>query len=519
MYEFVDRSEIIERIEHIRELHRQFKPSMERERILHERREQKVKDFLSNIRRTSLHPMLNLVRELQELCSLTPEGGHRLFGFDLDAIREYDAVLNDGRTHIVESYVFHRDLLVELPMELASAEAFRNNATLETLVRSWQRNIPIRALNRPGWHKPGTFYVHVGTEDSLGSSLPAGALALAEPIGQEEAERPNPRMIYLLQFRNGYRCSRCVVSRGKLQLLSQSRDYRGAQEFAYPSSVRIAGRIGVFAVSLPLQEHSSGRGISSYDGSAPLILPWENQTRGSLLATQHKRFVRSSREKQHVAELLQGRLHSKLSERTRRRYRSDTPSDPHVDALIHISVELYTRYSDALRTGGYPLRDRGRYSLETLLEAKQLADLPIVRAEAKTPSPPAVWEARRDEMVEWPALLSLKFPQLSLWSQRIVRVGEESGIRTVEPQIRPGSWILLEKLPAIPDISSDASRTGWARPIYALRRGLETVLGYLERDGSGFALLSHGKTEVTPLLFPECELPNLRRVCGAMVPV
>lgn len=204
MYEFVDRTEIAERIAHIRELHRQIRPSTEQDGIFHERREQKIKDFLSNLRRTGLHPMLTLVRELQELCSLTPEGGHRLFGFDLDAIREYDAFLNCGRTHLVESYVFHRDLPIELPLELAPAEAFRTNATLGTLVRSWQRDVPIRALNRPGWRKPGTFYVHIGTEDSLGSSLPPGALALAEPIGQQEAERPNPRAIYLLQLQNGY---------------------------------------------------------------------------------------------------------------------------------------------------------------------------------------------------------------------------------------------------------------------------------------------------------------------------
>ena len=103
---------------------------------------------------------------------------------------------------------------------------------LGDLVREWQRDVPFRALQSPGWHQPGTFYVHIGTEDSLGSSLPPGSLALVEPIERNEKLFPNPRAVYLLQFSNGYRCSRCVVSRGRLQLLTSERAYRGPQEFS-----------------------------------------------------------------------------------------------------------------------------------------------------------------------------------------------------------------------------------------------------------------------------------------------
>src|SRR5258708_24992768 len=87
------------------------------------------------------------------------------------------------------------------------------------LVPEWQGNVPIRALEDLDWQKPGAFYVHVGTEDSLGSSLPPGAVALVVPVDEAERLRPNPRAIYLLQFGNGYRCSRCIVTRGKFLLL------------------------------------------------------------------------------------------------------------------------------------------------------------------------------------------------------------------------------------------------------------------------------------------------------------
>jgi len=92
--------EIAERIRHIRDLHRQLTPSDETERLLSARREQKTKDLLSNLKRIRTHPTLNLVREFGNLDSMTVDAVHRLFGFDLDAIRDYDLRLNGDRTHI-----------------------------------------------------------------------------------------------------------------------------------------------------------------------------------------------------------------------------------------------------------------------------------------------------------------------------------------------------------------------------------------------------------------------------------
>ncbi len=519
MYKPVGTREIIDRVEHIRELHRQIYESNDRDRIEQKRREQKIKDFISNLRRTNARPMANMVRDIEEACSLTTDGAYRLFGYELDGIREFDLHLNGGRTHIVESRVFERDLIVELPLELAPEQAFRRNAALSTLVRRWQGGFPIRVLNRPEWRRPGAFYVHVGTEDSLGSSLPPGALALVEPIGHEEVQQPNPRAIYLLQFHNGYRVSRCVVTRSKLQLLTSDRSYYGPQEFSYPTSVRIVGRIALFTLGLPLQEHPLLDSISHYDGSADLILPWENKTRHRLFATKQRRFVRSREEKQYVQEWLRSRLQSKLSDRTRRRYRRETDSEPHIASLIQMTIEHYARYSDALQTGGYTLRDVGRYSLEAMLRTKHFAELPTMGSEPTRPTPSEVWEARRKEFVEWPALFSLKFPRPSVWRNRVIRIGEESGINGREPQIRPGSWMLLEELPSIPETRTDASKRGWSRPLYALNQGSETVFGHLERDGSNFALLTNRDSPPTSVMFQQNELSKLRRVCGALIPI
>ena len=519
MYRPVSCNQIITYLEHIRELFRQSQPENQHEQIAHEQREQKIRDLITNLRRTNGRAMVRMVNDLEKYCYLTTDGGYRIFGYNLDAIHEYDLSLNRQRTHIVESYIFERDLEVELPLELAPSTAFTKSATLNTLVRRWQRGIPIRELSRPEWRKPGTFYVHVGTEDSLGASLPPGAMAMVESVDAEEKRHPNPCSIYLLQFSNGYLCSRCAVVLDRLQLLTSNSSSIRRELFLYPGEVRIAGRIAAFTLSLPAQEYSPLREISTYDGSADLILPWEHRNRSRLLATKYRRFVRSHEDVQSVRAALQTNLHFWLSERTRRRYRSKTISEPHADALIQMSVEHHARYSDVLRAGGYELHDAGRFSLEAMLCAKRFSDLHTLQMMATLPSPAEVWDERRKEFIEYAALFAVKFPQPSLWGDHVVRVVEDVGLSGIEPHIRPGSWVLAEGLPAFLDLQDDARKQGWSRPIYLLRRGVESLLGYLGRDGDRFVLLTGDKTDDVITIFGPSELCQLSRVSGVLIPV
>lgn len=518
VYRPVPRSEIIGALAHMLDLHRRVKPSNERELRAYERREAAARDLLSNLPRTNEHPTLKTLLEVAEICWLTLEGAHKLFGYNLAGIREYDLKLNGSRTHIFESYPFERDLLIDLPLRLAPSKAFSVDALLRDLVLEWQPDIPIRALEERGWEQPGAFYVHVGTEDSLGSSIPPGAMALVEPVSREEELRPNPRSIYLLQFGNGYRCSHCVVTRGKLKLFSSGRVYLGREEFAYPGAVRIAGRIRMFAISLPVPEYPFLRRLPECQTCADLILPWEHRTRARLLATKHKRFRRSKDEERFIRDFLRADLNAKLSGRTERRYRGQTSSEPHVNALIHLTIAHVARYTDALRTGGFWFSDRGRFSLESLLNASRLEDALILNRIPNPPTPSDVWEALRRQFGEWPSLLSMKFPQLRQWDDQIMRLGESSVVGGLDPAIGPGSWMLLEKIPQIPDPRGDTRKTGWSRPFYVLRRGLQSFYGYLEREGNQYALLSNSSGRVK-VAFRGDELPSLSRVAGVAVPL
>jgi hypothetical protein len=519
VYRPVTRGEIADALVHIRDLYRQIKPSDEREYRACERREVGIKDLLSNLPRTKEHPTLGTVDEVADMTRLTIDGAHRLFGYDLARIREYDLRLNGGRTHIVESYAFARDRLIDLPLEFALEEISGFSGMLGDMVAQWQTNIPIRILEEAGWLQPGTFLVHIGTEDSLGSSLPPGSLALVESIDDDEKSHPSPRGIYLLQFGNGYRCSRCVVSRGKLQLLTSERMYLGLQSFDYPGAVRIAGRVRVFALKLPLPEYSSRYSFPLCRNCADLILPMEQRTRNALFATEHKRFRRTKDEKQLVREVFRAVLGSSPSGRTERRYRGFTPSEPHVDSLIYFTVTNFARYTDSLRAGGSLITDTGRFSLETLLNARQWADVLAATPAVRLPQPVRAWDVYRKELVEWVPLLSLKFPELSLWSDRALRLANGSAIQGLDPAISPGTWMFLEKDSAAPNIQSELRKAGWSRPIYVLRRGLETVFGYLERDGDGYALLSSAYGPGSMITFGKSELNDLRRVGCVLVPV
>jgi hypothetical protein len=518
VYSFVPREQIAETLIHLRGLFREIPLSNEKDYRAQERREILTKNLLSNLFRTKAHPTLHAVLEVADAFSLTLDGAHRLFGYELERIREYDLKLNAGRTHIIETYPFERDLPVDLPSQFGGDEIFSRSSSLHDLVPEWQGNVPIRALEDVDWHHPGAFYVHVGIEDSLGSSLPPGAIALVLPVDETERLRPNPRAIYLLQFGNGYRCSRCVVTRGKLLLLVSGRRYNGPQEFAYPKDVRIAGRIRMFALGLPQPEYPSLHSLPTSEHGAPLVLPWEHSSMDRLFTTKHRRFRRPRQDLPRIQETMESIFHTKLSGRTERRYRRPTASVPHVDALIQLTVTHLTRYTDALRVQSPMHSDRGRYSLDTLLSTTHLADLSGTFRRPHMPVPQDRWMALRKEFVEWPMLLSLRFPQLRSLDERVVRLPKGSGLQGVDPPISPGSLILLEEIHGVHEIQSDTTKTGWSRRVYALRRGTDLLCGYLDRNENQYVLLgTHGAGEALSVHHDELHL--LSHISGVAVPV
>ena len=78
VYRPVPRSEIIDALTHMYDLHRRVKPSNQRERLADERRDAAVRDLLSNLPRTNEHPTLKTLLEIAEICSLTKPWKERI---------------------------------------------------------------------------------------------------------------------------------------------------------------------------------------------------------------------------------------------------------------------------------------------------------------------------------------------------------------------------------------------------------------------------------------------------------
>jgi len=518
LYNSVPREQIADALIHLRGLFREIPPTNDEEFRAKERRELLTKNLLSNLFRTKEHPTIHAVLQVADAFSLTLDGAHRLFGYELEGIRECDFQLNSGRTHIIETYPFERDRLIDLPFRFGDDEAFARSSTVQDLVLNWNFDTPIRSLESVGWQQPSAFYVRVGTEDSLGGSLPPGAVALVMPVGEAERLRPNPRAIYLLQFGNGYRCSRCVVSRGNLILLTSGRRYTGPQEFSYPHTVRIAGRIRTFAVSLPVPEYPLLRSLPPPQHGAPLILPWEHTSIDRLLRAKHHRFRRSRQELVRMREAMESIFQSKLSGRTERRYRRPTPSLPHVDGLIQLTVSHLARYTDVLRVQHLAHSDRGKYSLNTLLNARHLHDLFGASRRPQLPVPRERWTELRNDFIEWPSILSLRNPELHSLGERIVRLPEGAVIEGLDPPISAGSFVLLDKIQLVSDIHRE-TKLGWGRRIYALRRGENLVFGHLDKEGDQYVLLTGAKENEANVPLHQNELHNLSSVSGVAVPL
>jgi hypothetical protein len=235
MMNHLPRSLALEGALHIEGLYRDAGTTRE-EAEIQRKRLRFLSSFTSTLRRGRAEPSLQSIGILLRLVPVTLEGAFRLVGYDLERVREIDFLLNGHRTRIIESYPFSRDFRVNLPAEFAGSGFPQRSAFLSEIVLRWQMDVAIRSARGPGWKRDGFFYAQIGAEDNgTLSGLPAGAFVSVERLGLEEQVRPDPEMLYLLLFGNGYRCCKCTISNGKLILLPRSNMYAGAfGKFSWP---------------------------------------------------------------------------------------------------------------------------------------------------------------------------------------------------------------------------------------------------------------------------------------------
>lgn len=519
MYERISREEAIDRFAHIYDLYRRdahIETECSRGGPTRLRFLGQIMDHLRH-RGSTLSP--RMLAGLARHAPLTVGAAFELAGYPLDGLREVECELNSQRTRIVESYPYSLDREVDLPVHLPGPEALEHSAFVADIVHEWQR-LPIRSVLGKGWRREETFYIQMGTHDCVGlSELPPGAMVAIAPVASEEAAHPDPECIYCLQFADGYRCCRCAIEKGRrLHLVPYNSNYRGCCVYASPAEVRIVGKALYFATALPASPQTLGDRAQQC-GNAPLILPWEQPGPAALWRAEYLRLGLNAQALARANEILTSHLGATISPRTLRRYRHEDGVVPHTGQLLAMGLLHCARFGDVFRLLGFPRNDAGRYSLADWAEARSLRDLTVARHRAATPAPEMQWGQLLHSWGEWPARLSMRFPELRKLSHSLLRVEQAKIFDGLPPVFGPGTFAFIEECDDFPPAGIPWNGPEWERPIHIVRYKGYVICGYVDLDSDHLTLLPHYRSRARRLTFLQRQVQVVGRWIGAAAPL
>lgn len=475
-------------------------------------------DLLSNIHRYGYTPSIRQIHVLSEQLSLTIGGAFKIFGYRLDSMRKLDMALNGERTRLIDPYSFNRDRPIDLPNMLGDPQHLEDNYALSEVVRSWQHHVPIRSVRGPNWRKQRLLYAQLGAnDDSALPAIPPGAFIGIGGINDAEAKSPDSTKLYFLQHGSGYLCSRCVVTKGRLLLISQRQKVSDLHEFSYPQEVRIVGRVISFTTRLPILE--TDRDKARIHGRATMVFPWEHRSFSSLLKSEHKRLGITAFDLLRMRDILEEHLGVSLSARTVRRYEHSDQSLPRTAILLALIAVHSLRPTDVLRALGFWSSDHHRFSLATLMRVKPGDEIPLLPGPAPSPQPAGRWQDLMEPWGEWPTLLSMAIPTLARHQHRTIRLHRNSRFQGLNPFIRSGAVALLDEQNAVPPKNGATDMNDWSRPIYAVRHRGDTLCGSVEIDETNLALQPHRLTAVPRLVLPRKQVDILGKVIAVASPV
>jgi transcriptional regulator with XRE-family HTH domain len=476
-------------------------------------------DLITNIRKFGYTPSPRQLHAISQYLNLTIGGAFKLFGYSLESMRQLDFRLNGARTRLIEAYPFYRDRPVDVPSQLGTASALRQNSTLFDLVRSWRHQVPIRTIRGPHWRRHTLLYAQVGTSDEGAlPAIPPGAIIAIREINEDERKNPDPERYYFLQHHAGYSCCRCVVDKGRLLLLTTGQRVCVPQEFAYPSEARIAGRVLFFATSL-----SIGRS-ESIDPHMPrsdtqLVFPWEQTSFAALLTAERRRFGITEVRLNTMVDALEEHLGVGLSARTLRRYEHNGKLSPRTAALLAMVAVLSLRPSDVLRLLRLWNPGVQQFSLTAMMKAEKADQLTSMSNPASAPAPTDQWHRFLEEWGEWPLLLSTAFPDFAPHRHGILRMGQDPSFQGLNPLIRSGSIVQFDDHDITPPKNGRADPQFWNRPIYVVRHQGEILCGYLEASATHVALQPHPLAGVPRMVFHQKQIQIMGRAIAVASPL
>lgn len=476
-------------------------------------------DLIANIRRFGYTPSPRQLHEISQQLSLTIGGAFKLFGYSLEGVRNLDFVLNGTRTRLIDTFPFYSDRPVDLPAVLGDQSTFRETMFLADIVRSWRRGVPIRSIRGPNWRRQRLLHAQLGTTDGMAlPAIPPGSIIAIAEIAQNERRKPDPNRYYFLQHHTGYCCCRCIVDQRRLLLITDGQKVDTSQEFLYPGQVRIIGRVISFATRLPVPEPQ----LLAYrmlQSKAPLVLPWEHPSLGSLLSSEKRRFGFTEAHLNEIGDVLEEQLGLRVSSRTLRRHERGAASTPRASVLLALAAVHSLRLSDVLKLLNLWRPEVHQHSLASLMGVKSLNELPSSFDPPSAPEPESQWQELLEQWREWPTLLSMTFPHLADRRHRLLRLNPSKRFPGLSPMIRPGSFAFIEEEDKSPPRNGPTGQDVWNRPIYAVRFQGEILWGYLEGSDTHLALQAHPSAGVPRLHSPRSRVQILGRVIAIASPL
>ncbi len=175
----------------------------------------------------------------------------RWYGVDLTGLAGDATLAEVERTHLI-GFQVPEELEVEAPLSLDPVADLRATTALSRLIQRWGR-LPLAMLRH--LDLKNHLYGLVGTEDwSMYPLIPPGSLVLIDETRRKvgdtgwasEFERP----VYFLEHREGYACSWCHVSEGKLVLQPHPASKCNPKVYNYPEDIEVVGQVAGVAMRL-----------------------------------------------------------------------------------------------------------------------------------------------------------------------------------------------------------------------------------------------------------------------------
>lgn len=447
------------------------------------------RNFFSNIARFKTTPSVRQLQVLNRAFNLTIDGSYRIFDIDLDNLARVERLLNPSRTRIVETYVFRRDAPLPFPGPPHPRASPERSGFLKDIVHEFQQTT-VRSFEDPLWSPDTYFYLQLAhNDDTAAPAIPRGGLIQAAHIGGQEAARPDPGRLYVVQHGHGYLCSKCSAEGGFLHLPSRGSFYQGFHRLRLREEAQIMGRGLACFVLLPVPSKSESP-HPVHGPPAHIRAPWEHRSMHEAVSHARLLFGLTNREIDALAEQARPILGYGITGRHLRLLEVER-AEPHMHTCLVVTPICSLRFQDVQRIHGGALQDAGRWSLEMQLGAQNLLDLQLPFLPVAPPKPGELWSAFFGGWHDLPMLLHQLHTRLEGRTYELFYFHQSWQYRGLDPLLPSGSILAIETTRHASQKMPRQDQDDWERPIYLVRIHGEWICSYIEVTADTLTLIPH----------------------------